>query len=715
MSYRKNLIAVIVISVVAVGCYVNSLGSGFTFDDGDMIKNNLLIRSLGNVGKIFTTSWWWGGAHKQSHEYRPLTVLSFALNYRINQLRPFGYHLANVFLHTAASVLFFLFLKTWRGEHRLSLIAALLFASHPVHTEAVNNIVGRAEILAAIFVFAGFLLFVYAIKTRRAWQIALCLIGSALCFFLGLLSKEMAIAFLPGALLIALLDFLAPPKNAHYARHLWCVCLWAFAGFMVVLGTYILLRKNAIGGFVASSMRISPLDNVLVLAIQRGDTLAYYATVIKALGIYLHLLIAPIDLTADYSYNEVPLASGLFQMAVLTSFLALAGLVILAFILVRARKITPAFGIFLFFASIAPVSNAFKVIGTLIGERLLYLPSAGFCILLAWGLIAAAKWLARKRHPQNVEIRQNRILTVICVIIISAYGVRCILRNPDWRDDLTLFSKTASTSPNSARISSNFGNLLIERGAYDYAIRRFERALEIAPFYGVPLAGKGEALRRLGKPEESILLQKKIIKMEPDYYAAHYYLAEALADLGKKTHRVALFKRATEEYLIAARLKPSIPAPYLRLGELYLDYNKRLELAEGYFKKAYELAPESPLALIGLGRVYSRRGENPKARECFLHAAKLAPVAPSPWYRLALVAIKEKRYAEAERHFLKVLKLAPEDPASYLNLANLYHHSLGKPQAAIKYYEKALELNPHHPRLAEIQTALQRLRHTSHH
>jgi len=698
MKHGQLMRESLLIILVALACYVNSPWGGFTFDDVDMVQNNVLIRSLGNTPEMFRTTWWWGGAHQQSHEYRPLTVFSFAVNYFVNGLRPFGYRMVNVLLHALAAVLLFYFLKQFGVEWKSGFVAALLFASHPVHTEAVNNVVGRAELLSAVFVFGALIFYTVALRKERQLSILYYAL-SAVSFFLGLLSKESAIAFLPAVVLIILL---APRKRCDAGgmriRN-------AFALYVLVFCIYMLMRRNALGGFLSSGMRTSVLDNVLVEARQKGAWVAYYATVLKAFGIYVHLLIAPIDLTADYSYNEVPLEWSFFNIATICSLAVFLGIIALAYYFWRKREVVPLFGILFFLCALAPVSNAFKLIGTLMGERLLYLPSAGFCIFLAWALKRGSERIAGGKGRRGVN--PERILAGSCAVILLAYGVRCLLRNPVWKDDMTLYLTTIKTSPDSARIYNNLGGLLMQDNAHDKeALSCFDRALRIAPFYGTPMSNKAELLRRMGRYEDAVGLLEKVIDMEPDYPLAHYYLAETLRDIGQKERQPQLFKRSADEYNTAINLRPTVFMFYVGLGNLYLEHHASPEQAGKYFKRAHELDPASPQPLIGLGRLEMGAGRYERAGEFFKEASRLAPKDPIPSYYMGMLAIKEDKLAEAERRFLEVLRISPNDPVSYLNLARLYKDYLKRPQDAERYYREFLRRFPSHHDRAEAEEAL---------
>ncbi|HON50605.1 MAG TPA: tetratricopeptide repeat protein [Candidatus Sumerlaeota bacterium] len=682
---RANLIPFLIILVVSAGCYLNALGGGFAFDDVDMVQNNFLIRSLKNMPEIWRTSWW-SGSGRRSNEYRPLAVFSFALNYTAGKLNPLGYHLVNILLHALFSILFYWFLKKIGSDEKMALISALLFAAHPIHTEPVNNIVGRAEILAAIFVFAGLIQFWNAHKTNLPAKRLVCLLASAMFFLLGMLSKESAIALLPAVLFLALMNRM-PPTNTVRA--------FLFYGITLVL--YLIMRRHALGGFVTSGMKVSPIDNVLVLAEQRGGWIPYYATVIKAFGIYVRLLLFPLTLSADYSYNQVPLATGFFEAGAVISIILLAAHVWLIYYFWKNKQWIPLWGVLFFLFALAPVSNAFKMIGTLIGERLLYLPSAGFCIVVGWAFSRA-----------DLYFRRRGIALILCALLVLAYGVRCLLRNPEWKDDNALYAATLRTSPNVARIHNNIGTVLKEEKNYSKALIHFERAAEIAPFYGAPIANKGEVLRLMGRPEESIPLQEKVIAMQPDYSPAHFFHAEALRDAGEKNADAALYKKSAESYKSAIALCPLMPLFHLRLGMLYLDHHSQPELSEEHLKKARELNARLLPALTALGQLEMRRKNYQKANEYFIQAKKEFPEDPAPYYYLGMMALELKNPEETEKYFKDVLALAPNDPFSYLNLGRLYSDNMDRPADARKYYRQFLEKFPDHPLRAEAEDYLKK-------
>jgi tetratricopeptide (TPR) repeat protein len=693
-KYVCVAVCIALVLLVAV-TFSNALKGEFAFDDKDMIENNLLIRDLGNVGKIFSTSWWWGGARQKSDEYRPITVLSFALNYRVNLLDTFGYHLVNVALHAAVVLLIFIFIRILSGDLVLSAIAAAFFAAHPIHTEAINNVVGRAELLAAVFFFAALICYSLSfrnnLKKTNIWVYLLCL----LFYFLGLLSKENAITLLP---VIIIYDLAKHRLDIHKGEekkisHLFLSRLPYYGCFVAVLIVYFALRINAIGRMFSSGMVISSLDNNLMRAKIAGDFFSYYLTAIKAIGYYVYLLVFPFNLSVDYSYNQIPLSNSLLEPRVALSVLMLIAACFSIIYYYRKAKVIPFFAVIFFFVTFAPVSNFFKTIATILGERLMYLPSAGFCLLLALVLKQLSAWIGRigTQKPEKVA---SYALICLAAVIVVAYSARTLIRNNDWRTELRLFESAAQVSPNSARVHYNLGNnyKLLER--YEQAKFHFWKAYGIAPFYGAPLGGIGEILRIEGNPREAEKVLKQVIEMEERYFPAHYNLGRTYADLGK-------FDLALQQYRKTIELRPTAPQPYYAMCEIYFKL-ERWEEAEEVLQKALEITTEPAFALKKLGVVYFQLNRQDEAIAALNKAIQINPRDPEPFLHLGQYHAFRKDNDAALKAFTRALELAPNDPDAHLVMARFLHQAAGDSEKALYHFRRVLQLNPAHPLRGKI-------------
>ena len=279
-----------IVAAVAIGVYANSLGGTLLYDDLNAITNNALVVE-GDVRGILTTPSWWGD--RRTALWRPLTTSSFALDHALHGLAPLGYHVENVALHALVSMLVLAVFAAAGVAAPIAAAAALLFATHPVHTEVVANVVGRAELIAA----AGFMLAWRAWlaadaargRRRLGWRVA-ALIG----YFLALLAKENAI-MLPAVVLLA--DLLRRPDAAPtepMGRRAPRYVVLAAVGL-----AFVLLRAVVVGGLTP---RAELLDNPLGV-LPPAERLR---TAIAVVGRYGLRLAFPLWLSADYSYDQIP-------------------------------------------------------------------------------------------------------------------------------------------------------------------------------------------------------------------------------------------------------------------------------------------------------------------------------------------------------------------------------------------------------------------------
>ncbi len=704
---HKISVGLLILVAVAVLCFANSLQSEFTFDDKDMIVNNMLIRDVKNIGQIMTSSWWWGGAKQRSDEYRPLTILSFAVNYALHKLAPSGYHALNVLLHAGVTAILFLFFNALTRRYWLALVAALFYATHPIHTEPVNNVVGRAELLAALFFFLTvYWYLVFVVPKRPRWLLFYGL--SLTAYFMGLLSKEIAITAFPIVILLDLMhactsDHASGKGGTDYnlSLHLLKERLPLYGGFVAAIVIYMILRVNALGGIKSDTLTTTFLDNVLYLSRQSGEGMVVFLTAIKIIGIYFWLLLFPLRLSADYSYHQIPLSRTIGEPAVLVTLLVMAALFATVYIAWRRRAIIPAFAILLFFITLAPVSNLFILIGTDMGERLLYLPSAGFCLLLAYVLDQGIRLLRKPRISAQSSAVPIALL-VIAAMLSGAYGVRTWTRNYDWQNDFRLFLSATQVSPRSARAHFNLGNMYKERNELEKAAEHYRTAYTIAPNYGAPLNGLGDILLQQGHTEQAIAIFKQVIQMEDRYFPAHHNLGTAYAKIGQWEDALREFQRTIE-------LRPTVPEPYYNIGDLYLQ-QQRFDLAEQYFRNALHIAPGLYPAYIKLGALCQHTQRPEEAAELYQTAARLQPNNPEPFIYLGNLYASQGKNEAAKQAFMRTVELAPSWPEGHLGLAKLYL-IVYKDRARARYhFSRALELDPNHPLREKILKTLDDLK-----
>jgi tetratricopeptide (TPR) repeat protein len=441
--------------------YSNSFKGDLSFDSATVVRDDPRIRTVApqNLYAIWSTGYWFD--NQDPSLYRPLTTLSYMVNYAVlgGGPRPAGYHWINFLLHCINAVLVYgLGLAVFRNAAQSAALASL-WAVHPVLTESVTNIVGRADLLAGFGVLAGLLCHVKAASSagrRRArWLVALFAASAA-----GIFSKESAVVLV--ALMLAYdLAFDTRALRAclpSYGVAILPVCLFLWQRWQVIS------RLPVIGtAFV---------NNPLLGAGFWGAKL----TAIQVIGRYIALILWPSILSCDYSYHQISVFRGTFDnwgdwvtaAAAVVCVLA-AGLLFLAF-----RRYRPVFFLgALFFVALAPVANIAMPIGTIMAERFLYLPAVGFLGCAVWALYAGADWWQKN---SGAAISPIWMVGLVCLLLAA----RTYARNADWENSTALFTSAVAASPNSYRTHFNLAlSLFRDQGNTDGAIAEGERSLAI--------------------------------------------------------------------------------------------------------------------------------------------------------------------------------------------------------------------------------------------
>ncbi|MBI3767614.1 MAG: tetratricopeptide repeat protein [Deltaproteobacteria bacterium] len=612
------------------------------FDDVNAIVSNVWVRT-GDVAGILTHASWWSEA--RGHGWRPLTTLTFAVDHAIHGLAPVGYHVVNVLLHAAVSVLVFAVFSRVTSAPLPAAIAAALFAAHPVHTEAVASVVGRAELLAAAGFFLAWLLFLRAdVRVSRVPSVLLEALGVAI-FFAALLAKENALALLPVLVFVDLLYAPAGARVVTLRRH-----TVRYAALAAATLVFVLFRHRVLG---RESAEISILDNPLVSL----PPLASELTALKVAGLYGWRLLVPWRLAADYSYRQIsPVASPL-DAEFLAALAVCATVPVLAWWTWR-RAPAAALGLGLLALAFVMVSNLVFPIGTIMAERLVYLPSAGFCLVAAVLLERAT--LARGGRTSRTDERRveaahgglGRLrtprLAVPLAVVLALYGARTWSRNAVWRDRLTFFSTMVAEAPESARSQREFGAVLADLGKFDLARASFERSLAIKPEDAATLYNLGNVLVQERRPDDAIAIYQRALAVKPDFVDAMVNLGNAESLRGDHQAALTWMRRALVLTPRAASLHMNIANELFRLGshpEARAEYEAALAIAPGApdvltnygaflyalgeyeaAVGAYQRAGDVPMALVGLTATYRMQGKAAEARTAHARAARLFPL-----------------------------------------------------------------------------------------
>ncbi len=515
---RPLVLAGLLVLLTAI-TYVGTLSYEFVWDDNWLIVNNPLLREWSRLPALLVSDFWNGEPALERSYYRPLVSLSYFLEYRLWGLHPAGYHLTNVLLHLACTLLLFAVARRLFPDVLVAFVAALIFAVHPIHSESVAFISGRTDLLASVFSLLSVLLYLDGRGReggRRVWSGT----ASVIAFALALLSKEVA-AVLP---LVLLLYELLPGRDRGsrirlLARHL---------PFWAVLAGYLVLRTAVLGAPLARDLELQAAGERAFLGV-------------RAMAGYLRLMVLPHPLSAQHMLAP----TGLRDPALLLSLAAVAGaLAALAFAVRRTPR--HAFCGLWVFVTLLPVSNVIPIAGTSMAERFAYLPSAGFSMLAAAGIARALRWASLGRAPVRTAVFGG-----LGVVLVAGMSLT-MLRNEDWKNEFRLFSRTAEDAPASPRARTNLGYVHLRRGELGAAIDQFERSLALDPDRPDTLIGLGVAYSVEGRHRDAQRYGERALALDPRNPTVQGNLASIYANAGE-------YARAVAHYRASLRQKPDNP------------------------------------------------------------------------------------------------------------------------------------------------------------
>ena len=522
LKFKKIFLASLVLSFLVFG---NGISGEFVFDDVTVIQNRPDVKDARNFFNLFVSPY-----HQNMPKtglYRPFTMTSYAINHYIND-SPAGFHIVNIIIHALNSFLVFCLVNYLFKNKFLSYAVFLLFLTHPIHTEAVTSIVGRAELWAF---FWSLITIHFYIKKKTVLSLT--------SFLLALLSKEIAITILP---VIFYIDWVLV-KNKLF------LSVRRMSFFALPLGVYMVLRYIVLGRYFVEDAVTTLITNPLKFA-PLGERLI---TAINVLYLYVEKLIWPVRLSADYSYNSIPVISNPLNPYFLFGIVFLSLLLFLLFYK-KTNKTELGLGSVFFLFPYLMISNLIKPVGTIMGERLMYLPSLGFILIISCFL------------SKSVHTIGKKFAYAILILIVTLYGARTITRNKDWHDARTLFTATVDTVPdslvaraalaavhikadewkeareqldiarniheNNSRIQNLLGIVADHDGNYRLAEERYKKSLELNPDSINTHINLAELYIKEGRFEEAGRSLKKIIEFYPvDEYVIRYaYIQITLRD-----------------------------------------------------------------------------------------------------------------------------------------------------------------------------------------
>ncbi len=601
-----TFIQILILLFVSFAAYLNALSCGFVYDDKSM-------DAAGNILAIFS----------KTNYYRPLMPIVFKFIYHVFGLNPWGFHLVNILFHCGNSVIVFLTIRRLLNEERVlrslaylspPFIAALLFASHPIHTEAVTWCAALMDVAFTSFYLLSFYLYVGSEDKKGCSYVF-----SVIFFALAVCLKEPALT-LPAVLLAY--DFVFARRQASPL-----VYVKRYAPFLMIGTIYLALRIHALGQFAPQRRHV--------------ELNAYqYAINIFPLFIQcLQKLLFPVNLNVFYKFHPI------LTMFSLKGLLSLVGTTIfVVFMCISVKKNRAAFlGLVFITAPLLPILYIQALGEATFAERYLYMPSVGYVLLIA----VLVSWL-RDRLP-----RAAKSIPIVVIIILGLYTVGTITRIGIWKDDFTLWADTVKKSPDSAEVRDNLGLAYASQGQFDRAIAEYQTALRLKPDYATAHYNLGLAYASQGQFDRAIAEYQTTLRLSQDFAEVHNNLGFAYVSQGQ-------FDRAIAEYQTALRLKPDYAMAHYNLGLAYASQGQ-FDRAIAEYQTTLRLRHDFAEIHNDLGAAYASQGQFDRAIAEYQTALRLNPDLIEAHYNLGLTYASQGQFDRAIAEYQTALRLNPND------------------------------------------------------
>ena len=649
-STRRWFLPLATLAIVAT--YGNSFSNSFHYDDFHSIVENPHIRLLGNIPAFFSDPSLFSSMPERAM-YRPLVLITYALNHWVHGYEILGYHLVNVALHISSTIAVYLLGIAVVGNARASAFGALLFGLHPLQAEATNYISSRSESLAAFWYLLALLLYLRW-RARQRSNPGVIYLASLAAFALALLSKATAVVF-PFALLVW--EFLRDRRERDPIP-------WAHnAGYWIVGLVYLAIVQQGIDSALGHPVR---------------DLAHQIYTQIKALPYYLQLVVVPTHLNVEHGFR---VSEVLWEAPVLFPALLLLS-VFLALRRRRQAALVCAWTILpLLPSSIVPLN-------VLVNEHRLYLPLASSAIGVA--MLAATRF----------DMRRVRLLAAVTVM--ACLAVLTAKRNRVWESELTLWNAAVRQSPGMYRSQMHLGGALEASGRVEEAVKRYQRAVELAPGVVESHYNLANGLRLLGQIDAAVRSYQKSLELDPTFHNSLINLSAVHLDRNQlKTSEDLLWK--------AAEHHPASGEVYRRLGILHVRQG-RFDEASAAYQRAIFLRPDHGETYYNLANLQWTNGEHEAAEVQYRQALSRSPHHLGAHMNLGSIYLESGRYRPARDIYAAALSMAPAEPGLLLGSAQALE-GLGAPGEALEGYQRFLRVSVgNHAREQYVRARIQALK-----
>lgn len=655
---------VVIILIILV--YLPALFGEFVWDDILLITHNPRIKSWSGVIEAFLVDFFYGITEvPRITYYRPLITTVNVISYMLFGLKPFFFHLQNVLIHITNVMLCYILLKKILQFPSLtSLLGAVIFAIHPVNTEAVAFISGRTDLLATLFFLLAIININY--QPRNPLQ----LLVPFVFYTLGLLAKENVVML--GGVIILINYYLSRASNVvvfwenQRRNTVRLLLIWGVITLIYLVVRFVFVKGISISGYPG------------------GTFIATLLTMCKVFWHYVYLTILPVQQLASYQNYFVVVGSPDFYSVaqIVRTVMAAAGVgaFITIAILVFLRNNKYSLPIWWFIITLFPVLNILPF-GVWAAERFLYLPTIALAILS--GLLIT-----------EFECKNKKMTGLIILsIVIGCYSFLAFQRNFVWRSQESLWADVLQKNPRNDVALRNMADIKMAQEKYEEAYEYVERALKInnPNLRPLSLRIKAQAAIELKKYDEAeeILAELENIKYKKSWL--HFLRGRMAQSLGDIT-------AAEQNYILAGEIEPEFVLPRVALIRLYLQTSRRFDEVKRLALEILEFNPDYSDGYLYLGIAEERLGNIESAIANYQYACKLAPSNPEPYFYLANLydelGTKDRNYyALALRTYGRVLLLKPDHLDAMLNMG-LSYVKLGKYAEAKELWSRVLAIDP---------------------
>lgn len=656
MLERRRWALPLTVALITFLVYLPALKNGFVnWDDGSYVYENYAIRTLD------VAFFKWAFTNQVVGHWHPLTMFSYALNYAVWGLEPWGYHLTNNLFHALNTLLVFLLTvkvvnqnSSDEGRQKKALITggvtALLFGIHPMHVESVAWVSERKDVLSAFFYLLSllaYLSYASAINTRKSFYYAICLF----LFVMALMSKPMAVS-LPVILLI--LDFY---PLGRLTINIKTMLLEKVPFFLLsLLASFTTIWAH----YLAGSEGIIELSSLMMRI----------CIAMRAYIFYLLKLILPTDLAPLYPR---PLKIYYLGIDYLGSFLLLAVITYLCVHLFKRNKLF--LGIWMYYiVTLIPVIGIIQIGRHAAADRYVYLPSIGPFLLVGLTVSYLYQRYSQKQYRTAIVGGALIIFGILALMTVQQIAV--------WRNSITLWSHEITLFP-SALSYSNRAGAYDKLGNHLKAIADFNTAIEIDPQYTEAYNNRGLVYNAVGDYQKAIKDYNKALEIDPQYVLAYNNRGLAYDSLGD-------FELAMKDYKAAIELDPGNAKAYYNRGNSYFKTGNYQSAIQDY-NKIVELDPQYLMAYYNLGTAYNGIGNYKQAIKAFTKAIKLEPDDTRAYTNRGSAYSNLGDYKTAVLDFSMAVKIDPINTSAYYNLGVAYSQ-IGDAENSIANYKKAAAL-----------------------